>query len=92
MLGWLSDDGSPYAALQLLYWSSAFGLLVVQAFLLRFPRGARASHALREVVWALVPAFLLVWLGLLSHRTSTEILQGPQVAFEVSSVDDRDAR
>jgi len=51
--------------LHLLYWSSAVGMLVTQAFLARAHRSA-ATRGVRtyDVVWAIVPALLLLSLGL----------------------------
>ena len=43
-----------------------------------------SGGALREVVWAIVPALLLVWLGLASHRTANALAQSrPQLALEM---------
>lgn len=82
----LPDNGSTYSVVQVLYWGSGLSVLLLQALLLIFGRAAtRERHALRETVWAVVPVVLLVWLGLLSHRTSPTVVDGPQIALEVSS-------
>ncbi len=87
MLGWwLPENVSTYGGgvFHLVYWASAVGLLIAQASLSRFRRGGAAhGHPMLEVVWATVPALILVWLGLLSHRSATGIAtHRPQIAFE----------
>ena len=87
MLGWwLPENVSTYGAsvFHLIYWTSGLGLLIAQALLSRARREAASqAHPLLEAVWAIVPALILVWLGLLSHRSSHEILEGrPQIALE----------
>lgn len=90
MLGWcLPDNGSTIGVMHLVYWTSGVGLLVVQACLLR---ARHRRHTVREVIWAVVPALLLVWLGLLSHRTLPEVTDGRQIAFETSSPGDGTAQ
>lgn len=84
MLGWLPDNGSVHGLLHLVYWTSGVALVMFQIALLstRRPATVRERHALREAVWAVVPALLLVWLGVLSHRTAPEIMFDRQVALE----------
>lgn len=84
MLGWLPDNGSVHGVLYLLYWTSGVALVTFQIALLCARRAAtvRERHALREAVWAIVPALLLVWLGLLSHRAVPEVMFDRQVALE----------
>ena len=85
MLGWwLPDNGSTPGLLHLVYWASGLALVMVQCVLLRLRHAPtiRRRHALREAVWAVVPALLLVWLGLLSHRTVPEVTFDRQVALE----------
>jgi hypothetical protein len=94
MLGWwLPDNGSTLGVLHLLYWTSGVALVMVQCALLRLRHASapRRRHALREAVWAVVPALLLVWLGLLSHRTVPEVTFDRQVALG-SGVDGGAAR
>ncbi len=82
MLGWwfpenVSTDGGVF---RLLYWSSAVAMLVAQALLSRFggPVLARSTRV-REIVWAVVPALLLLGFGLASHRTPTALASAPSV-------------
>ncbi len=81
---WLLDNSSTPGVLHLLYWASGLALVMVQCVLVRLSRAAtsRRGHAAREAVWAIVPALLLVWLGLLSHRTIPEVTYDRQVALE----------
>jgi hypothetical protein len=79
MLGWwfpenvLTDGG----VFHLLYWSSAVAMLIVQALLSRVQRPARVrSVRLREVVWAIVPALLLLGFGIASFRSPTALAAG----------------
>jgi hypothetical protein len=68
-------------------------VLLLQVLLLSFGRPTtHQRHALREAVWAVVPVLLVVWLGLLSHRTSPTAVDAPQVALDVSSTGDGSAR
>lgn len=94
MLGWLPDNGSVHGVLHLLYWTSGVALVMFQVALLCMRRAAtaRERHALREAVWAVVPALLLVWLGLLSHRTVPEVMFDRQVALERPVASDGGAR
>lgn len=86
MLGWwtpenVSTDG---AIFHLLYWSSAIGMIVTQMLFsrLRQPATARRTR-LREAVWALVPALLLLSFGIASQRAATAIAAGrSQIALE----------
>ena len=57
---------STYGAsvLHLVFWGSAAILLLTQLVLARRSTG-RVWH---EAVWVAVPALILVWLGVLSHR------------------------
>jgi len=84
MLGWwLPENLSTYGAsmLHLVYWVSGIALLIAQLVLVRTHRGQ--SRAWHEAVWAVVPALVLVWLGLLSHRTPhVTVASGPQAALE----------
>ena len=87
MLGWwLPENVSTYggSVFHLIYWTSGIGLLITQALLSRLRRSTdRPSHATIEVVWAVVPALILVWLGLLSHRSWNGPSETrPQIAFE----------
>ncbi len=94
MLGWLPDNGSVHGVLHLVYWTSGLALVMVQVALLSMRRAAtvRERHALREAVWAVVPALFLVWLGLLSHRAVPEVMFDRQVAFESPVASDDGAR
>jgi hypothetical protein len=81
MLGWLPDNLSGVS--HFVYWTSAIGLVLAQLAQAAAGRTAprRGQHALREVVWAVVPALLLVGLGLVSHRAA--LVDGrPQLALE----------
>jgi hypothetical protein len=86
MLGWwlpenVSIDGGLF---HLLYWSSAFGMLVVQGLLLRLGRPTRNARG-RELVWAIVPALMLLSLGVVSHRSATALAAArPQIALETA--------
>jgi hypothetical protein len=87
MLGWwLPENVSTYGAsvFHLIYWASVLGLIVAQALMARARRRARSrSHPLLEMMWAVVPALILVWLGLVSQHPAHEFLGGrPQIAFE----------
>lgn len=87
MLGWwLPENSSTYGGgvFHLVYWASGLGLLIAQTLLARSRRGsAPQSHPMLEVVWATVPALILVWLGLLSHRSAAGTADHhPQMAFE----------
>lgn len=87
MLGWwlpenvLTDGG----VFHLLYWSSAVAMLIAQALLSRGPRPARVRNVrLREVVWAIVPALLLLGFGVVSFRSPTALAAGrAQIALDV---------
>jgi hypothetical protein len=94
MLGWLPDNGSVHGVLHTVYWTSGVALVLVQLTLLgrRRTAAARRRHAVREVVWAIVPSLFLVWLGLLSHRTVPEVMFDRQVAFESPAASDGGAR
>lgn len=91
MLGWwnpfnVSTDGGLF---HLLYWSSAIGMIVTQIWLarLRHPAPLRRTRV-REVVWALVPALLLLSFGIASQRAANAIAAGrPQLAFETPPAD-----
>jgi heme/copper-type cytochrome/quinol oxidase subunit 2 len=55
------------------YWTTAAGLLIVQALFARARRTPSAPGDTKlEVVWAIIPALFLVCLGLLSHRSLNE--------------------
>ena len=91
MLGWwnpynVSTDGGLF---HLLYWSSAIGMIVTQMWLARLRRPAVLRRTrLREVVWALVPALLLLSFGVASQRAASAIAAGrPQIAFETAPAD-----
>jgi heme/copper-type cytochrome/quinol oxidase subunit 2 len=94
MLGWLPDNGSVHGVLHTVYWTSGVALVMFQVALLCTRRAAtvRQRHALREAVWAVVPSLLLVWLGLLSHRTVPEVMFDRQVALESPVVSDGGVR
>ena len=70
----------------LLYWSSAVAMLIVQALLSRVPRPARVRNVrLREVVWAIVPALLLLGFGIASFRSPTALAAGrAQIAVDTA--------
>jgi heme/copper-type cytochrome/quinol oxidase subunit 2 len=86
MLGWwLPENVSTYgdSVFHLMYWTSGVGLLVAQALLSRWRDTDAPSHPMLEVVWAVVPTLILVWLGLLSHRSLNGCSEGrPQIALE----------
>ncbi len=76
MLGWwlpenVATDGSVF---YLLYWSSAVAMLVAQMLFsrVRSPVFVRRTR-MREAVWALVPALLLLSLGMVSHRSAAAL-------------------
>jgi heme/copper-type cytochrome/quinol oxidase subunit 2 len=91
MLGWwlpenVSTDGGIF---HLLYWSSAVGMLFVQMLFFRLRRPARVRGTrvrgtrVRELVWALVPALLLLSFGVASHRSTNALAAArPQLALE----------
>lgn len=88
MLGWwnpeyASTDGGLF---HLLYWSSAIGMIVTQMIFSRLHRPVPTRRTrMREVVWALVPAFLLLSFGIASQRAATAIAAArPQVALEIA--------
>jgi len=88
MLGWwlpenVSTDGG---IVHLLYWSSAAGMLFVQILLIRLRRTAPALRRTRarEIVWGLVPALLLLSLGIASQRAASALASArPQLALEI---------
>jgi heme/copper-type cytochrome/quinol oxidase subunit 2 len=86
MLGWwLPENASTYggSVFHLIYWTSGIGLLIAQAVLSRRRDVPPPSHPTLELVWAIVPALMLVWLGLLSHRSWSAVADGrPQIALE----------
>jgi hypothetical protein len=86
MLGWwlpenVSTDGGIF---HLLYWSSAAAMVFVQMLFLRLRRPARVRGTrVRELVWALVPALLLLSFGVVSHRSASALAAArPQLALE----------
>jgi hypothetical protein len=93
MLGWLPDNGSTPGVLHLVYWASAVALVTVQlALSMRHGAPSRVRHVVREAVWAVVPALLLVWLGLSTPRAVPEVMYDRQVALEDSVDHDGGAR
>jgi len=86
MLGWwLPENASTNggSVFHLIYWTSGIGLLLAQAVLSRRRGMPTPGHPMLEAVWAMVPALMLIWLGLLSHRSWSDALDGrPQIALE----------
>jgi heme/copper-type cytochrome/quinol oxidase subunit 2 len=72
---------STYGAsvLHLVYWGCAAALLIVQLVLAR----RSAVRTWHEAIWVAVPALILVWLGVLSHR-APHVVPGnaPRIAHE----------
>jgi len=87
MLGWLpenvSTDGGVF---HLLYWSSAVAMLIAQALLSRGQCPARARAVrVRELVWAIVPALMLLGFGVASFRSPTALAAGrAQIAVDTA--------
>jgi hypothetical protein len=71
MLGWLPENVSTEGGMfHLFYWSSALAMVVAQLLLSRGRRPARARAVrARELVWAIVPALMLVGFGVASFRS-----------------------
>ena len=93
MLGWwLPENISTYngEVFHFVYWSCGIGMLIAQALLSRVRHGASThdqapthDRAPLEMVWAVVPALIVICLGLLSHRSGNEIAPArPQIALE----------
>lgn len=87
MLGWWLPENvaSVGGGFYLLYWSSAVAMVVVQMLLARGRRPVVRGTRVRELVWALVPALMLLSLGVLSQR-STAAIAAPraEVALETA--------
>ena len=88
MLGWWLPENvaTVGGGFYLLYWSSAVAMLIVQMLMTRArqPMSARGARV-RELVWALVPALMLLSLGVLSQRSPAAALAAPraEVALEI---------
>ena len=85
---WLPENISTYngGAFHFVYWSSGIGMLIAQALLSRVRRVASTHDRARlEMVWAVVPALVVISLGLLSHRSWNAIAAAPpQIALETT--------
>jgi hypothetical protein len=78
MLGWLPENVSTEGGVfHLLYWSSAVAMVIAQMLLSRGRRPARARAVrVRELVWAIVPALMLLGFGVASFRSPTAFAAG----------------
>ena len=77
---------STYGAsvLHIVFWGCAAALLIAQLVLAR--RSARRTW--HEAVWIAVPALILVWLGVLSHRAPHVVAgSAPRIALEPAQQD-----
>ena len=87
MLGWLPENVSTDSGVfHLLYWSSAVAMLIAQVLLSRVQRPARdRAVRLRELVWAIVPALMLLGFGVASFRSPTALAAGrAQIALDTA--------
>ena len=92
MLGWwLPENIWTYdgGVFHFVYWSSGIGMVISQALLSRVRRGASiCDRAPLQMVWAVIPALIVICLGLLSHRSWNEIASArSQIALEETRPD-----
>ena len=76
MLGWWLPENVPTyggGVLDFMYWTSGIAMVIAQALLSRVRRASTPSHPPLATVWAIVPALIVICLGLLSHHSRSEI-------------------